>query len=1581
MFIFDLQRFDDVSTVNELKSALTNGGDIKLSDSFPTDAISDNLIVGENATLDLNGKTLNLGDKKITVSNGKTFTLNDSGTTKGKITGTSKAIEVGTNGSSKKNDTDPKTTFNMEGVNIETTDTAITVSDNSEVNITNGCNVSSTSGRALYFYVPYGSNVQTDINDPSNTVGCTAVVDNSTLTSSGKKSAIQVSGTVAGKPVKIDIRNGSTIAYTGTNDSEENKDAIYCGGVADVTISGSETKVVSTYVGIEMRAGALTVENGKIASNAQINPSGEIVATTHQAEEIKYAPADMGATFRDGAAIAVAQHTPQKNISVNIKGGEISGYTALAVANPNRYPAFGSNAIKNSTDEGYLTKSDGTNANANNGITTGEDYEDGNGKIGTVTVDVTGGTLTSSNSKATQEQAAYDTTTKVYTLTGKNAIVNLDERVTVNLSGTTVEGSVAATTNGRTGTGYNIGEGNEFSNFVYDENNDGIYSYQAVEGSSDNFSVAKLAPANWTRDDSAGTEWKFLYRMGTGTDLSPIATLAPVEGKDSVLAFTVDENATVSNIFKIDLTNTAVFSNIDDYTVLDASAANEKFALDIKANDKITSILGGDGDDTLTAGTAGTTLEGGNGDDNLIGGSGNDMFVITKGSDTIANYDAANDNVSIGAELNAPTSFDKVAYTNGNFVISLSEDNDSLTVENTSEFSLTKDASNTYYYKANSAGIESIAKNTDEITLGAGFTNARYDGSKLNYTAIDAQAVTVAGGLKITGNDEDSTLIGAATGGEIKGGYGDDELQAKATNDTVTTILDGDIGNDLLKGSEGADTFVYSAGKDSIQNYAAGDLVSIKGLNPADAAYSVRTAENNTNISLNFGSDDLLVFENVINDGVSLKGSGGNYIYTKDYYALTGKGITLAADYANGGNFDASSDEKYYDYATINAAAVKKAEGIFVTGNSLNNVMFGSTVEGGTLYGGTGNDKLDVTERKNGKNFVFKYTEGKDTIDGFVAGDKLEIDDTLVAGITGGKASDGKLAFTFNNKSNVLTFLSEKDDLNAVALQSNSGYLTKDGVVTGANLKLFSNAKGRIDLTDAPYKDANINAVDARAAKNQSVTLVGGTQGGNFTFAANNRKKDMFEYGGNNVTISGYEAGTDRLNLGASSISSFEITNNNADVKLTVDSDKVISLVGAAKHEVLIHDANSKSNSYSKLVFYDNGVLHNKERRPTEATISAANTTYSAADLPSIKKIFVTDNVSDVNITAGNNKTTLDASEAGTRVTLTGGAKNDKFIASKGDDTFVYSAGKDVINGYTSSDIITLDGDELKMENAKITSSKKSLKFKFSSKNALAIKSDDTISSVQIGGGTYSFDKNAIISGGNVSLTSQFSGTFKTDDKDLSTNATYVDGERVTKNLTFKGTTANETLVGGEKKTTFKGSGGVDSLSGGSGKDIFFYAKGDSGTSTIANFDFTTDKIKIANGTLGKISTVTGGGVQFDMTSGKKGDISTTGSFKIASSATYTGGEYTKSNTFTNDKVLIKANNTYYWFAEAAGTDINDKSYASGALITHDTKISKATANGYAVIDLGYSTNLVKSGIAVKVASTGENAVSLPEKN
>ena len=973
------------------------------------------------------------------------------------------------------------------------------------------------------------------------------------------------------------------------------------------------------------------------------------------------------------------------------------------------------------------------------------------------------------------------------------------------------------------------------------------------------------------------------------------------------------------------------------------AAENDVDSIDAAAVVNPIHIKGNANDNLLVGSKMGGTLEGTSGNDTLVGSDDkekSDHFIYLSGNDIIKNYDIEVDTVELKSKPS--TSFDKIKFTGDDYIIGVGSD--SLTFKGVSKVKLSQGTDSIYYT------ADRVIINDERITLGSEYSGKTFDVKQTegyeSITSIDASAITTAGGLTINGlSDKNSSIIGASSGGKVYGGSKGDTL--KATNGKTT--LDGGLGDDLLIGGNGSDVFYYTGGVDSISGYGSGDLVSVKPeFKPAEANIAV----DDNNITLTFDNSNKLVFEDVKDAAVSLRSGNKTYAYAKEYVALDDS-ITLTSKFTDT-NFASG------DYNNVDASVAGVATGISIVGNDNNNYIIGSATKANSLDGGKGNDTLKGGSAAD----LFFYTTGNDVIENFGTNDKLAIDNDA---IKKARAISNKLVFTMGDKNNVLTFKSEGSALEKVSLES-GGYLTKDGIVKDNNFKLFSSAKGKIEIANG------ITSVNASNADKQSVTLVAGSVASgstlDVTFASKNKKKDGFEYGGGNVSISGYEGGKDKINLGDATISGFSVTDKTVAISV---SGGVISIAGAQGEEVLIHqDGVNKGNSYSKMVFKETGVLENKKKNPTQATVIAGvKGGFSAVNDATVKNITISSGVSAVSIQAGNkNNTLIDASAAGA-VSLIGGTKNDKLIGSKQADTFVYSAGKDIILGYDESDKISLSDDKLDIENAKITASKKSIKFKFNSKSTLMLKGDGISGSkIKINDTDYLYAKNAIVNGeSSVSLTSQFSGTYKIEKND---GTKVIDGHLVKKSLTLKGTSADEKLIGGTSKTTFKGGGGKDTLVGGDGKDTFFFAKGDKDTVTIQNFDFTNDKLKLADGILKEISQSGNSSILFATTSDGKKKSAIDGGLNITSFKDTLGS------------ALIKANNTYYWFEDEEFTDSTGEKQKD-VWVTSISKISDSTAKGlsskgYSIIDLNYSTNLVKSGVAYKTDDFTVNSNGITKK-
>ena len=822
--------------------------------------------------------------------------------------------------------------------------------------------------------------------------------------------------------------------------------------------------------------------------------------------------------------------------------------------------------------------------------------------------------------------------------------------------------------------------------------------------------------------------------------------------------------------------------------------------------------------------------------------------------------------------------------------------------------------------------------NKTAVTVSTESANALINADSLlasTVEKIDASSNTVA--IIINGNANTTA---------ITGGAGNDSLVAGSNGVT----LDGGAGDNTLKGGAGADTFIYNGGNNRIQGYSTDDSISLASdIDPVTVGSSISSDENG--FTIGFGTGNSLTFDG--ND-VEAKIKSGSQIYTyKKDSILFNKNVILAA----GASVGSLGNDN--DYNLVDASAVEGR--VSLIGNAFANTLTAGN-GGNSLDGGLGNDNLRGGDGAD--LFVYGDKSGKDVIYNYGAGDRFSV---TAANIASGTANTntGDLVFKIDN-SNSITFKptgeNENQDVTTILLADGTSSLTKDGTISADSkmLTLFKEQKGKINLADSIY--SGVAGIDASQITDNVVTMTGGTGGGTFTFANNKKKADVFEYGGGAVSLSGYTAGVDKIDLVEASWQSFSV--DSTGVSLTTDKG-VITIGGAQGQEVLLHDATGKNNSFSKMIFAANGVLHDKDKNPTSATLSAGVESLYSAD-SSINKITIGKDVTAISVQAGSKNTVIDASNASATITLMGGSGNDKFTGREGADTFVFTKGKDVITNYESGDNILAEGFDL--GSAKITQSKKSVTLKFDNKNSLAIKSGEAIGTININGTAYNFGKNAVITGTassqTASLTSNFSGTYK-----AGSDVTTIDGSAIAKkNYTMQGTSTAETLTAGgsdsnngaNKKVTFKGGGGGDSLVGGTSKDSFFYGKNDTGATTVDYFDYANDNVKIKR-TLTDINK-TNSGLEFEMGTGNTLTIKTVKSDNNNANVD-----------IDTSKVLIKANNTLYWFEDSELYTAKDKESKD------QIKSVLRSRSDYAIVDLNYSTNLIKGKVA-KESETGFTA-------
>jgi Ca2+-binding RTX toxin-like protein len=316
------------------------------------------------------------------------------------------------------------------------------------------------------------------------------------------------------------------------------------------------------------------------------------------------------------------------------------------------------------------------------------------------------------------------------------------------------------------------------------------------------------------------------YRMGTADDGADTITLTGT----SPGADTVDYS----------LRTSSVTLTIDGSTGSGESGGGEGDRIP----DKIATIIGGAGDDTITIAPGSVlphTVLGGHGADTFTGGLGADVFdggsgadichgdkatmsyasralpvVVTIGAGSDDGY-AMGANGASGAAANSGTTSDKRVSIN------------SITgASNTADRLITitgfTTGTNNGTYPVISSSASSVLIDTS--------TNPAFDETSLAGTLTwsfiaegdDVDCAKVTGGLGaniITGDARANVIRGGGANDTLRGGDGPDQLYGGAGNDT----LEGGDGDDMLYGDDGVDGLYGGAGNDSLHGGPGNDTL------------------------------------------------------------------------------------------------------------------------------------------------------------------------------------------------------------------------------------------------------------------------------------------------------------------------------------------------------------------------------------------------------------------------------------------------------------------------------------------------------------------------------------------------------------------------------------------------------------------------------------------------------------------------------------------------------------------------------------------------------------------------------------
>ncbi|CAO3383243.1 DUF4347 domain-containing protein [Azospirillum argentinense] len=633
------------------------------------------------------------------------------------------------------------------------------------------------------------------------------------------------------------------------------------------------------------------------------------------------------------------------------------------------------------------------------------------------------------------------------------------------------------------------------------------------------------AGGNWVLETGIGSlETSSLVLQGYAHTLAP---LAPTTGNDSL-------TGTAGNDSIAGLAGNDTLRGGDGNDTLDGGDGDDSLYGDV-GND---SLEGGDGNDYLDGDTGNDTLVGGAGNDILIGGAGNDSLVGGDGNDTF----------SIGS-LSDYTADDIIDGGAGDDTIRF--------------FSTT--AGNTLVLNSNVTDSDGTISIVISGTATGGLNSAAVN--------IDASAVTLTGGVTISGNGEANTLTGTAQNDTINaangndtlfGGAGDDSLSGGNGDDSIVggtgnDYLDGGSGNDSLIGGDGDDTLSGGIGTDSLIGGDGDDVFLI-----SDATH--HTADE----TINGGAG---------NDVIRFYASSSNAVLVLNSN-LTDSDGTITIDVSR--RADGSTTNTALG---VDASAVTLTGGVTIIGNAGKNVLTGSayndSINGGngdnvldggdgddTIIGGNGNDTIiggAGTDSLFGGSFndVFGIAAGShhtanETIDGGTSSDTIRFY----------SATDGDtltLNSNLKNGSNTFT-IAITGDVNGAA-SSASVNVDASAVTLSSGVKIFGSAGNNV-LTGTAQSDSieggagndSINGGDGRDTLNGgdgNDTLIGG---GNNDSLNGGDGDDSLEGGVGNDTLTG-GAGNDTLTGGAGNDI---FVDPNGDVITTLESGDIIRLTGGA---------------------------------------------------------------------------------------------------------------------------------------------------------------------------------------------------------------------------------------------------------------------------------------------------------------------------------------------------------------------------------------------------------------------------------
>ncbi len=424
-------------------------------------------------------------------------------------------------------------------------------------------------------------------------------------------------------------------------------------------------------------------------------------------------------------------------------------------------------------------------------------------------------------------------------------------------------------------------------------------------------------------------------------------------------------------------------------------------------------LEGGNGDDTLYGGSDKDTLAGGKGNDTLLGGKGNDVltggsgadafvFLAGDGDDTITDF-GNGDRIHI---IGVPGGFGAldIRQDGDDAIVSYGAGGDTVTLLNKQTDSL---GASDFKFATSYEFVPSEPKR---------FPNPPdddWDGTT-RYSRIDTGRRIDAGRIQ-KGTDGNDTLTGTTTGfadfilnkdrgaetwnDVLLGGAGDDTLYGGSDKDT----LNGGSGHDTLNGGSGDDTLYGGSGDDTLNGGSGRDTLT--GGVGADT-FMFRVGDGRDTIT-DFGNGDRIHIFGALD--IRQASSGDDTII---FYGARGGGDSIRLLGVQASSLDGNRDFRFDSYGTGPANLSLKDESRgddTLHGGAGDDTLYvgwgDDTSHGGagddSLYGGAGGD----TSHGGAGDDTLYGSWGDDTLHGG-AGDDIVIGDGGDDTLHGGEGND-----------------------------------------------------------------------------------------------------------------------------------------------------------------------------------------------------------------------------------------------------------------------------------------------------------------------------------------------------------------------------------------------------------------------------------------------------------------------------------------------------------------------------------------------------------------------------------------------